>query len=125
MDKKICLDTDACIAIINRKGPYQNILDKILYSRIFISTISLFELFLRTTNIGPVENFIKDLEILDFDAIAARKSSEIKKVLKSEGREVEIRDLFIASTAIVNDCTLSTLNIKDFKNIKELKLLEL
>ena len=124
MDKKICLDTDVCIAIINRKGLYQNILAKLLYSRVFISTISLFELFLRTTNLEPVESFIKDLEILDFDSTSARKASEVRKALKSEGKEIEIRDLFIASTSIVNDCTLATLNIKDFKNIKDLKLLE-
>ena len=124
MDKKICLDTDVCIAIINRKGLYQNLLAKLLYSRVFISTISLFELFLRTTNLEPVESFIKDLEILDFDSTSARKASEVRKALKSEGREIEIRDLFIASTSIVNGCTLATLNIKDFKNIKDLKLLE-
>lgn len=124
MDKKICLDTDACIAIINKKGPYQSLLDKLLYSRVFISTISLFELFLRTSNIEPVEKFIKDLEILDFNSTSARKASEVRKTLKSEGKEIEIRDLFIASTSIVNDCTLATLNIKDFKNIKDLKLLE-
>ena len=124
MDKKICLDTDVCIAIINRKGLYQNLLAKLLYSRVFISTISLFELFLRTTNLEPVESFIKDLEILDFDSASARKASEVRKALKSEGKEIEIRDLFIASTSIVNDCTLATLNIKDFKNIKDLKLLE-
>lgn len=124
MDQKVCLDTDACIAIINRKGPYQNLLTKLLYPRVFISTISLFELFLRTTNIEPVEKFIKDLEILDFDSTSARKASELKKALKSEGKEIEIRDLFIASIAIVNDCTLATLNIKDFKNINDLKLLK-
>lgn len=124
MDQKVCLDTDACIAIINRKGTYQGLLAKLLYSRVFISTITLFELFLRTYNIEPVEKFIKDLEILDFDSTSARKASELKKALKSEGKEIEIRDLFIASTAIINDCTLATLNIKDFKNIKDLKLLE-
>lgn len=124
MDQKVCLDTDACIAIINRKGPYQILMTKILYSRVFISTISLFELFLRTTNIEPVEKFIKDLEILDFDSTSARKASELKNVLKNQGKEIEIRDLFIAATAIVNSCALATLNVKDFKNIKDLKLLE-
>ena len=84
----------------------------------------MFELFLRTANIDKIENFVKDLEILDFESISARKASELRKMLKSEGKEVEIRDLFIASTAIVNGCTLATLNVKDFKNIKYLKLLE-
>ena len=124
MDQKVCLDTDACIAIINKKGTYQDLLAKLLYSRVFISTITLFELFLRTINIEPVENFIKDLEILDFDSTSARKASEIKKELQSAGKEIEIRDLFIASTAIVHGCTLATMNIKDFKYIKDLKLLE-
>ncbi len=124
MDQKVCLDTDVCIAIINKKGPYQNLLAKLFYSRVFISTISLFELFLRTTNLGPVEKFIKDLEILDFNSTSARKASELKNALKSEGKEIEIRDLFIASTAIINDCALVTLNNKHFKNIKELKLLD-
>lgn len=124
MDQKVCLDTDVCIAIINKKGPYQNLLTRLFYSGIFISTISLFELFLRTTNIEAVEKFIKDLEILDFNSTSARKASELKNALKSEGKVIEIRDLFIASTAIVNNCTLATLNIKDFKNIKDLKLLK-
>ena len=125
MDKKVCLDTDACIAIINRKGNYQNLLNKILYSRIFISTVSLFELFLRKTNIDQIENFIKDFEILNFDSTSARIASEILKTLTSESKLIEIRDLFIASTAIANDCTLATFNIKDFKKIKDLKILKL
>ena len=125
MDQKICLDTDACIAILNQKGPYQSILDKILYSNIHVSTVSVFELFLRKTNVELVENFIKDLDVLDFNSTVARKSSEIFKILKSEGRIIDMRDLFIASTAIVNGCTLITLNTKDFINIKELKVLKI
>ena len=123
MDQKVCLDTDACIAIINRKGDYQSILNKILYSRVFVSTVTLFELFLRKTNVVEVENFIKDLEILNFDTTSARKASEILKILKNEGELIEVRDLFIASAAIVNDCSLATFNKKHFSRIKELELL--
>ena len=123
MDQKVCLDTDACIAIINRKGGYQSILNKILYSRVFVSTVTLFELFLRKTNVVEVENFIKDLEILNFDTTSARKASEILKILKNEGELIEVRDLFIASAAIVNDCSLATFNKKHFSRIKELELL--
>lgn len=124
MDKKICLDSDTCIAIINKKGPYQNILNNLLDSRVFISTITLFELSLRTTNIDKVENFIKDLEILDFDSVAARKASDIMKMLKIDGSIIEIRDLFIASTAIANECKLATFNRKHFSRIKDLNLVE-
>jgi len=124
MDQKICLDTDACIAIIKQLSPYEELLEKIFSLRTFTTTISVFELFLRRTNISQIENFIKDLEILSFDSMAARKASEIQKELKAKGKIIDIRDLFIASTAIVNNCALATLNKKHFENIKDLKLLD-
>ena len=60
---------------------------------------------------------------MDFSEICARKASEISKDQKKAGKTMEIRDLFIASTAIANNCALATLNKKHFQNIKELKLL--
>ena len=83
-----------------------------------------FELLLRETNIHQIENFIKDLELLSFDSIAARKASGIQKELKAKGRIIDIRDLFIASASIANNCILATLNKKHFENIKGLKLLD-
>lgn len=68
MDEKVCLDTDACIAIVNKKGQHQHILNRILNSSACIYTISVFELFLRKTKIEEIENFINDMDIklLDF-----------------------------------------------------------
>lgn len=125
MDEKVCLDTDTCISIVNQKAPYQQILESIAYSSTFVSTVSVFELFLRKTNIEQIETFINDIDILNFDVTVARKASEILKRLKAEGKMIDMRDLFIASTAIINGCKLATLNKKHFENIKELSILEL
>jgi len=125
MDAKICLDTDICISILRKDAIYRTILEKIYSLDTYITTVTLFELFLRKTNVYEIENFIMDLDVLTFDIRAARKSSHIQKELKAKGRPIEIRDLFIASTAIVNNCTLATLNKKHFENIKELKLFDL
>lgn len=125
MDKKVCLDTDACIAIIKQQAPYEELLQKTFSQRTFTTTISIFELFLRKTNIYQIENFIMDLEILNFDSRAARKASEIQKELNAKGMQLELRDIFIASTAIVNNCSLVTLNKKHFSRIKDLELLNL
>lgn len=124
MDQKVCLDTDVCIAIVRQQGPYKEILRKAFSLRAYIMAITLFELLLRETNIYQIENFIKDLELLSFDSMAARKASDIQKELKAKGRIIDIRDLFIASTSIVNNCILATLNKKHFENIKGLKLLD-
>jgi len=124
MDQKICLDTDVCIAIVRQQSPYQDILRKIFYLRTYITSITLFELLLRRTNIHKIENFIKDLGLLSLDSRAARKSSDIQKELKEKGKSIDMRDLFIASIAITNNSILATLNKKHFENIKELKLLD-
>ena len=124
MDQKICLDTDVCISIIRQQGYYKEILNKIFYLRTYITPITVFELLLRTTNIYQIENFIMDLNLLDFESRAARKASDVQKELKAEGKVIEIRDLFIGSIAIANNCTLATLNKKHFENIKGLKLLD-
>ncbi|MEK6984322.1 MAG: type II toxin-antitoxin system VapC family toxin [Nanoarchaeota archaeon] len=125
MDKKICLDTDVSIEILKNTGKADKLLDLINESEVYIAAISVFELLLRETNLHAIEKLLLRTTTLDFSELCARKASEISKILKSKGSIIEIRDLFIASTAIVNGCALATLNIKDFKNIKELKLLEL
>ncbi len=124
MDQKICLDTDACITILDKRDNYKELLVKLFPVSVYITTISVFELYLRKTNIDKVENILKDLEVLSFDSVAARKSSEILKLLKKSGKMIDIRDLFIASIAVANDCTLATFNRKHFKEIDEVQLLD-
>ena len=40
------------------------------------------------------------------------------------GNAVESRDVFIAATAIVNNCALATFNVRHFSKIEGLKLFE-
>lgn len=124
MDQKICLDTDISVEILKNteKGTsFLNLTDK---SEVFITTVSIFELFLREKNLHPIEELLFRTNILDFTELSARKASEILKELKNKGKMIDMRDLFIASTAIVNKCALATLNKKHFENIRELNLLD-
>ena len=86
--------------------------------------MSIFELFLREKNLHPIEELLFRTNILDFTELSARKASEILKELKNKGKMIDMGDLFIASTAIVNKCALATLNKKHFENIRELNLLD-
>ena len=40
-----------------------------------------------------------------------------------KGKQIEDNDIFIAATAIVNDCTLITANVKHFERVEGLKLI--
>lgn len=125
MDTKICLDTDVSIEILKNTSKAQELLELIKYSEIYISTMSIFELSLRQTNLDQIEKLLSKTAVLDFSESCARRVAEIFKDLRARGKMIQLRDLLIASTAIENKCTIATLNIKDFKNIKDLKLLKL
>ena len=47
MDRKICLDTDICIEIAKKNYFIEYIFDKFAECDIYISSITIFELFLR------------------------------------------------------------------------------
>ena len=40
-----------------------------------------------------------------------------------KGKQIEDNDIYIAATAIVNDCTLVTVNVKHFERVEGLKLI--
>lgn len=125
MDTKICLDTDVSIEILKNTTKTSKLLDLTKDSEVYITSISVFELLLRETSLDSIEKLLSKTAVLDFSELSARKAAEIFKDLKRKGQMIPLRDLLIASTTIANNCTLATLNIKDFRNIKNLELLNL
>ena len=51
-------------------------------------------------------------------------ATEIIQTLTRKNKIIGLKDILIASTAIASNLRLATLNIKDFKRIEHLKLLE-
>ena len=124
LERKICLDTDVVIAILNNEPRSFQIVDRIESYEAHITVITLFELLCRETSLEKIEIFKEKVNILEFNEVAAREASLILKNLKKKGRPIDFRDIFIASICIVNNCYLATFNIKHFKNIDGLKLIE-
>ncbi len=122
LDQKICLDTDVVIAILNNEKRTLSLISKIENAEIFISTVTLFELLLRETNLDIIENFKDKVQILNFDELSSRKASYIFKELKKNEKLIDFKDLFIASTSIANNCLLATFNRKHFERLKEFGL---
>ncbi len=125
MVEKICLDIDACIFILKNDKKALEIKPIIENSEMFISAVTVFELLLRKTNLNIVEEFIKNFFQLPFDSIIAKKASELYKELSINGEIIDMRDLFIASTCLINNLPLLTFNTKHFERIKNLKLIKL
>ena len=64
-------------------------------------------------------NLCRSWEVLPFDLKATNKSAEIYLQLRN-GQTIEDNDIYIAATAMVNDCVLVTANTNHFGRIKDL-----
>ena len=77
MDKKICLDSDVCVEILKGNYSTELLFDKFGSYQAFVTSMTVFELFLRETNLEEVKNFVSIFNIISFDDSSAIKASEI------------------------------------------------
>jgi tRNA(fMet)-specific endonuclease VapC len=120
---------DTCIFIEHLRA--KDKLDTTLYkisdnTELFISSVSLYELYMGATNKEKetdVKNLTEDLSVLPFTDTVAQKAAQIYHQLRLSNQMIEFRDIFIAATCIVNELPIVTLNKKHFKRIDGLKIL--
>lgn len=125
MAGQICIDTSVCIEIIKGNSEVNEAFGAEWNELMQVSAITVFELLMRKSNLQQVEKFVSDVRVLNFDEATAKKASEIEKELQHRGTLIGREDIFIAATAMANNCALATLNAKDFSKIKGLKLVKL
>jgi len=125
MAEKICLDTDICIAVMKGEPKAENLSDLIGSGKLFVTSITVFELYLRKENLHEVASLLNGIFVLNFDEECAIKASAVQKELKAKGAALDFRDIFIASASLVNNCSLATFNKKHFSRIKDLRLLDI
>jgi len=91
----------------------------------YISTVVEYEVELGMTANHQVlwNTIMKRLIIVPFTSSIVRTACKVKHELKAKGKHIDLADLFIAATAIVNGLPLATLNRKHFDNIDGLRLL--
>ncbi len=123
--ENVALDASVCIALFKDSQFAQSFAQSFRDQKPYLPTVAAFELLLRSHSLDTVESFLNRTELLGFNEAAARKAAEIFKELKSAGNIIGSNDVFIAATAIVNNCALATLNTEDFSRIKGLKLVRL
>lgn len=126
-DKKLMIDTSILIDYFRKKDKSKSRLVSHFreYDKIFISTITEFEIFNGAHEAHKQfwETMLTNLIVLDFNRAAARQSARTVVQLKSKRKSIDKPDLFIAATAIVYGLTLDTLNSKHFIDIENLNLL--
>ncbi len=129
---KYMLDTNICIYLIKQKPP------KVLkhfkshaVGDIGISSITLAELRYGVSksqhiekNRQALDEFILPLEIEDFDEKAAAEYGTVRADLEKAGKPIGSMDMLIGVHALALGAALVTNNTKEFKQIKNLKVVD-
>ncbi len=127
-DKIVLVDTSVLIDYF-RKTDKENASLVALVKQGFtyrISSVTEYEIY-RGALLGQIafwDNLLQKIEVLPFDKAASRKAVDINAELRRKRKQIEIADLFIAATALVNGLKLATLNKKHFDRIEALTLMD-
>jgi len=129
---KFMLDTNICIYIIKQKP--QKVLEhfrRYLAGDIGISSITLAELQYGVAksrhvleNQEALKEFVLPLEIAQFDEEAARAYGTVRAGLEKSVKPIGAMDTLIGAHALSLGLTLVTNNTKEFKQIKNLKVVD-
>ncbi|EPR70860.1 type II toxin-antitoxin system VapC family toxin [Cyclobacterium qasimii] len=123
------LDTNICIFFLRGKLNLDGIIRKKGLENCFISEITVFELKYGAENSDnpkrshkAVDKFVRGLTIIPIFGIVDQYALN-KVYLRKKGTPLHDEfDLIIGVTALANEMTLVTDNVKDFRHIKNLKL---
>lgn len=120
----VILDTSVCIELFRKNPLATSFMQRQGTNKPAMSAITLFELMLRAYNLDVIEAFEQAVDLLSIDEKTAKEAAFITKELRKSGQMIDSHDIFIAATAIANNCALATLD-SDFSRIKGLKLVRL
>jgi len=122
---KYLWDTNIAIYYLQQQFPLEaeNFVDtSIINGEIFISVVTEIELLcwktLNEKDLNVIQNFIKDIQVIELDPDIKYKTAEIRR-----NNKIKLPDAIIAATALTFNCTLVTRNSKDFENIHDVLLI--
>jgi tRNA(fMet)-specific endonuclease VapC len=123
---RVVVDTNIFINYLRARDKRNTDLYKIPDSkRIYISSVTLYELLMGATNEQKREDvqlLTEDTIVLPFDEEVSIRASEIYHELRKSNQMIDFRDIFIAATCLVHNLPIMTTNKNHFQKIQGLIL---
>jgi len=125
------LDTNILIYFFKNQGNVSQHLAGVSPQDIYVSTITLFELYtgiaksaMPEKRTQQLQKLLAEINILSFDEKTAAIAAAIRSTLEKQGTAIGMLDILIASVALANQLTLVTHNTKEFSRIRELQVID-
>jgi predicted nucleic acid-binding protein len=130
MEKPIILvDTSILIDFYRKTNKENSVWIKFIRQgyRFAISTITKYEIYSGASEkqIQFWDEIFKLIEVIPFDEECVNTAVTINSALKKKRKQIDIADLFIASTAITYNMPIATLNLSHFERIVELQIIDI
>ncbi len=128
-DSHIVIDTSVIIDHLRKRNKQNSHLSRIIGSyTLHLPSIVLFELFAGAKDPlkqADIENILILFQNVAFNGFVARQAASIYRSLKENNQIIEIRDIFIAASAMFLNLPLANLNVDHFQRIEGLHLIRL
>ena len=126
----LIVDTDILIDLLRKKDYAVSLIKKLEDGvELATSAINAFELYRgayksrnQEKNLASVKGLLNSLRILNTDEDSMEIAGKITASLERDGNMMDIRDLLIASIALVNGFGVLTNNVGHFNKIKHLRV---
>jgi tRNA(fMet)-specific endonuclease VapC len=126
---KVLLDTDVCIAILNRDERVRAKLDQHRPSALRMSAITLAELRFGVAKskhaaraMANLNVLLSKVGVLPFDEAATARYGELRAMLEKRGTPIGPLDTLIAGHALSVSWTLATHNVREFRRVPGLRV---
>jgi len=128
---KVLLDTDTCIAIINRDERVRAHLERVAPSQLRMSAITLAELefgVAKSTQARRatfnVRTLLSKVAVVPFDESACERYGDLRALLERRGSPIGPLDTLIAAHALSLHWPLATHNTAEFRRVPGLKVVD-
>jgi tRNA(fMet)-specific endonuclease VapC len=127
----LILDTSVLISAERKKLDLKEYSQSLANESFYICSITLSELWhgCHRASGAALQNRLKSVReiedtipVLEFGSEEARVHAQIWAALEKIGQSIGLHDLIIGATALARDCSLATLNEKEFKRIPDLRM---
>jgi len=124
----IAVVVDSCVFIeyFRSKNKENTLFEKLLRQRqkLCVSAVAKYEVLsgAHERDMPEWRRVFDDIAVLAFDEATILTARDVHRQLKRDSKLLDLGDILIAATAIVNDLPLATLNRHHFERIQDLRL---
>ena len=126
MENAVVIDASVFIKHWRSKNKRETLLEqlRLQYRRLCVSAVAKYEVLVGADakDMNGWYYLFDDIIVLAFDDTTIETARSISLQLKRENKMIDVSDILIASTAIVNNLPLATLNRNHFERIRGLRL---